>query len=132
VLRLLRGHEDIVLPLIAYFAGWCGAAALERAGNNPDLGLIGLISSQGDEPPPTGTPKPEELELELIQSHMAQKPVLRGEVGCACVARKLAAEYFQKLAARRSAPKRAATHRNALQPALTRWAGRLGGTYMFR
>jgi len=23
-------------------------------------------------------------ELELIQSHMAQKPVLRGEVGCAC------------------------------------------------
>ena len=27
-----------------------------------------------------------ELELELIQSHMAQKPVLRGEVGCACVA----------------------------------------------
>jgi len=30
-----------------------------------------------------------ELELELIQSHMAQKPVLRGEVGCACVARVL-------------------------------------------
>jgi len=28
-----------------------------------------------------------ELELELIQPHMAQKPVLRGEVGCACVAR---------------------------------------------
>ena len=26
------------------------------------------------------------IELELIQSHMAQKPVLRGEVGCACVA----------------------------------------------
>ena len=26
-------------------------------------------------------------ELELIQSHMAQKPVLWGEVGCACVAR---------------------------------------------
>ena len=26
-----------------------------------------------------------ELELEPIQSHMAQKPVLRGEVGCACV-----------------------------------------------
>ena len=25
-----------------------------------------------------------ELELELIQSHMAQKPVLKGEVGCAC------------------------------------------------
>jgi len=25
------------------------------------------------------------LELELIQSHMAQKPMLRGEVGCACV-----------------------------------------------
>ena len=28
-----------------------------------------------------------ELELELIQSHMAQKPVLRGEVRCACVER---------------------------------------------
>jgi len=26
-----------------------------------------------------------ELELELIQSHMAQKPVPRGELGCACV-----------------------------------------------
>jgi len=31
-------------------------------------------------------------ELELIQSHMAQKPVLRGEVGCACVARKVSVE----------------------------------------
>ena len=30
-----------------------------------------------------------ELELELIKSHMAQKPVLRGEVGCACVAREV-------------------------------------------
>ena len=29
----------------------------------------------------------DELELELIQSHMAQKQVLRGEVGFACVAR---------------------------------------------
>ena len=28
----------------------------------------------------------EELELELIKSRMAQKPMLRGEVGCACVA----------------------------------------------
>jgi len=27
----------------------------------------------------------DELELELIQFHMAQKPVLRGEVGCACL-----------------------------------------------
>jgi len=27
--------------------------------------------------------KSTELELELIQSHMAQKPMLRGEVGCA-------------------------------------------------
>ena len=31
--------------------------------------------------------KGQELELELIQPHMAQKPVLRGEVECACVAR---------------------------------------------
>jgi len=30
-----------------------------------------------------------ELELELIQPLMAQKPVLRGEVGCACVAREV-------------------------------------------
>jgi len=36
-------------------------------------------------PPPT-------LELELIQSHIAQKPVLRGEVGCACVAREVSVE----------------------------------------
>ena len=28
-------------------------------------------------------PEDRELELELIQPHMAQKPVLRGEVGCA-------------------------------------------------
>jgi len=27
-----------------------------------------------------------EPELELIQPHMAQKPVLRGEVGCVCCA----------------------------------------------
>ena len=33
-----------------------------------------------------------ELELELIQSHVAQKPVLRGEVGCACVAREVSIE----------------------------------------
>ena len=33
-----------------------------------------------------------ELELELIQSHRAQKPVLRGEVGCACVAREISVE----------------------------------------
>ena len=35
---------------------------------------------------------PCELELELIQSHMAQKPVLWGEVGCACVAREVSAQ----------------------------------------
>jgi len=32
------------------------------------------------------------VELELIQSHMAQKPVLRGEKGCACVAREVSVE----------------------------------------
>ena len=31
-------------------------------------------------------------ELELVQSHMAQKPELRGEVGCACVAREVSVE----------------------------------------
>jgi len=34
----------------------------------------------------------DEIELELVQSHMAQKPVLRGEVGCACVAREVSFE----------------------------------------
>ena len=34
----------------------------------------------------------EGLELELIQSHMAQKQVLRGEVGCACVAREVSVQ----------------------------------------
>ena len=34
----------------------------------------------------------QELELELIQSHMAQKPVLRGEMGRACVAREVSVE----------------------------------------
>ena len=44
-------------------------------------------------PPPRITPGPVfELELELIPSHMAQKPVLRGEVGCACVAREVSVE----------------------------------------
>ena len=33
-----------------------------------------------------------ELELELTQTHMAQQPVLRGEVGCACVAREVSVE----------------------------------------
>jgi len=33
-----------------------------------------------------------QLELELIQPHMAQKPVLWGEVGYACVARKVSVE----------------------------------------
>jgi len=33
-----------------------------------------------------------ELELELIQPYMAHKPVLRGEVGCACVAREVSVE----------------------------------------
>jgi len=33
-----------------------------------------------------------ELELELLQPHMAQKPVLRGEVGCACVACEVSVE----------------------------------------
>ena len=35
---------------------------------------------------------PASVELELIQSHMAQKPVLRGAVGCACVAREVSVE----------------------------------------
>ena len=32
------------------------------------------------------------IELELTQPHMEQKPVLRGEVGCACVAREVSVE----------------------------------------
>ena len=37
-----------------------------------------------------GPPTP--VKLEHIQPHMAQKPVLRGEVGCACVAREVSFE----------------------------------------
>jgi len=44
--------------------------------------------SCGGFPPPVKT----ELELELIQSHMAQKPVLRGEVWCAYVALEVGVE----------------------------------------
>ena len=39
-----------------------------------------------------GRPLTRRSELELIQSHMAQKPVLRGEVGCACVEREVSVE----------------------------------------
>ena len=35
---------------------------------------------------------PPASELELIQPHMAQKPVLRGEVRCACVTREVSVE----------------------------------------
>jgi len=34
-----------------------------------------------------------QLELELVQPHMAQKPVLRCEVGCACVAREVSVDH---------------------------------------
>ena len=34
------------------------------------------------------------FELELIQPHMAQKLVLRGEVGCTCVAREVSVVIF--------------------------------------
>ena len=38
------------------------------------------------------------VELELIQPHMAQKPVLRGEVGCACVAREVSVDRSSRVA----------------------------------
>ena len=44
------------------------------------------------------------LELELIQSHMAQKPVLRGEVGCACVAREVSVVICQRRGPRNACP----------------------------
>ena len=60
------------------------------------LALAGPSSALNQEPPSEArlldcytTTK---NELELIQSHMAQKPVLRGEVGCACVAREVSVE----------------------------------------
>ena len=37
------------------------------------------------------------LELELIQPLMAQEPVLRGEVGCACVAREVSVDRHHHL-----------------------------------
>ena len=45
-----------------------------------------------------------ELELEPIQPHMTQKPVLRGEVGCACVARKVSVERSTRRSSRTSSP----------------------------
>jgi len=41
-------------------------------------------------------PKLSKLELELIQSKMAQKQVLRGEVGCACVAHEVSVKLSIK------------------------------------
>jgi len=67
----------------------------------------GTTSAQNYRPPPdppsllglTAQPRADplaslarELELELIQPHMAQKPVLRGEVGCVCAAREVGVE----------------------------------------
>ena len=49
--------------------------------------IVVLVSTGGKYCPARG-----ELELELIQPHMAQKPLLRGEVGCACVAREVSVE----------------------------------------
>ena len=43
-----------------------------------------------------------ELELELIQPHMAQKSMLRGEVGCTCVAREVSVERGGMGSSRRS------------------------------
>jgi len=70
--------------------------------------VLGIPLRLGRPPPSTHfRPRPElaprakgpllliELELELIQSHMAQKPVLRGEVGCPCVAREVSVERGQ-------------------------------------
>jgi len=54
--------------------------------NHPERGYYPAQPLWGSE---RGFP---ELELELIQPHMAQKPVLRGEVGCACVAREVSVE----------------------------------------
>jgi len=46
--------------------------------------LLALLLGQGAKKMHTRATA--ELELELIQPHMAQKPMLRREVGCACVA----------------------------------------------
>ena len=47
---------------------------------------------------PRAVISPYPSELELVQPHMAQKPVLRGEVGCACVAREVSVEKGDMLA----------------------------------
>ena len=46
----------------------------------------------GDEVPGAVEEEVGPAKLELIQPHVAQKPVLRGEVGCACVAREVGVE----------------------------------------
>jgi len=65
--------------------GWggVGRGGVGRGGVGLGAGTVGVILS---------ILSIRELELELIQPHMAQKPVLRGEVGCACVAREISAE----------------------------------------
>ena len=47
---------------------------------------------ENDERGPGGAQATSQLELELIQPHLAKKPVLRVEVGCACVAREVSVE----------------------------------------
>ena len=65
----------------------CGGG---RAGRR--RGQVVICQRWKDHHQTRGLPQTAELELELIQPHMAQKPVLRGEVGCACDAREVSVE----------------------------------------
>jgi len=67
----------------------------ETAATSPRNGTAAFVAPPAARSPAAavdGASGVAELELELIQSHMAQKPVLRGEVGCAYVAREVSVE----------------------------------------
>jgi len=65
----------------------------ERGAAEPITRLLSsVLLGRSDNPAEIRLRDKIELELELIQPHMAHKPVLRGEAGCACVARGVSVE----------------------------------------
>ena len=63
-----------------------------QASSQSGLGMGYKLCSSSKDSPKTETGGTAKLELELIQPHMAQRPVLRGESGGACVARAVSVE----------------------------------------
>jgi len=97
-------RPDSLLSLVRRSAGSragsrTAAAWGRRAGVTSDAPLFERAEAEGRGVQgfrvhePSELTRHNELELELIQPHMAQEPVLRGEVGCACVAREVSAQH---------------------------------------